>query len=156
MVDGLLKIIKGLDDVGIFASMKIKRIAKALNPLFDALSKYVDIIGIPDRKTQEIDMPSAYYRTQLPRIAISHNPDVYYDIIDRTSMIFAGHTHGGQFVLPFMRPLFVPSKYGAKFASGLITPERNQMIISKGLGTSILPVRLNCKPEIVIVDFVAR
>ena len=45
MVDGLLKIIKGLDDVGIFASMKIKRIAKALNPLFDALSKYVDIIG---------------------------------------------------------------------------------------------------------------
>lgn len=45
MVDGLLKIVKGLDDVGIFASMKIKRIAKALNPLFDSLSKYVDIIG---------------------------------------------------------------------------------------------------------------
>lgn len=45
MVDGLLKIVKGLDDVGIFASMKIKRIAKALNPLFESLSKYVDIIG---------------------------------------------------------------------------------------------------------------
>jgi hypothetical protein len=45
MVDGLLKIITGLDDVGIFASIKVKRIAKALNPLFDSLSKYVDIIG---------------------------------------------------------------------------------------------------------------
>ena len=119
-------------------------------------NRYVDIIGLADLSTRSIDVASAFKRTAVPRLVISHNPDVYYDIIDRANMIFAGHTHGGQFILPFMRPLFVPSKYGAKFASGLMTPEKNQMIISKGLGTSILPIRLNCKPEIIIVDFVAR
>ena len=69
-------------------------------------------------------------------------------------MIFAGHTHGGQFIIPYLKPLFIPSKYGAEFAFGLVKPSDNQMIISKGLGTSILPIRINCKPEIVIVDFI--
>ncbi len=119
-------------------------------------NRYVDIIGFADLSTRNSDVASSFKKTRSPRLIITHNPDVYYDIIDNVNMIFAGHTHGGQFVLPFMRPLFVPSKYGAKFASGLITPERNQMIISKGLGTSILPIRLNCKPEIIIVDFIAQ
>ena len=119
-------------------------------------NRYIDIIGLADLTTKNVDIANSFIRTNTPRLVISHNPDVYYDIINRVNMIFAGHTHGGQFILPFMRPLFVPSKYGAKFASGLITPEKNQMIISKGLGTSVLPLRLNCKPEIIIVDFVAN
>jgi len=52
--------------------------------------------------------------------------------------------------------LVVPSKYGSEFASGEIKNTINTMIISKGLGTSILPVRLNCKPEITIIDFVPK
>ena len=74
--------------------------------------------------------------------------------MDETNLILAGHTHGGQFILPFSPPLFVGSKFGAEFASGLISKTQNKMIISKGLGMSGLPLRLNCKPEIVIVDFI--
>ena len=66
----------------------------------------------------------------------------------------AGHTHGGQFVFPFTPPLFVPSKFGSEFASGLITSSKNKMIISKGIGTTGIPLRFNCKPEIVVVDFI--
>ena len=119
-------------------------------------NRYIDIIGLADYTMKSVDTAKAFKKTLAPRLVITHNPDTYYDIANQTNMIFAGHTHGGQFVIPYMRPLFVPSKYGAKFASGLVENERNKIIISKGLGTSILPIRLNCKPEIIIIDFVAR
>ena len=116
--------------------------------------RYVDIVGLADLNTRSVNIAKAFKKTAIPRIVISHNPDVYYDIIDDVSLILAGHTHGGQFVIPFTKPLFVPSKYGSRFASGLVKPTNNTMIISKGLGTSILPIRFNCKPEVVIIDFV--
>lgn len=119
-----------------------------------AKRKYVDIIGLADLKTRKPDIEKAFRRTIKPRIVITHNPDIYYDIMEDASLILAGHTHGGQFVLPFSPPLFVPSKFGSQFASGLIDTTNNKMIISKGLGTSILPVRFNCKPEIVVIDFI--
>ncbi len=116
--------------------------------------RYVDIVGLADITTRGIDLERAFYRTMRPRILITHNPDVYYNVMEDVDLILAGHTHGGQFILPFTPPLFVPSKFGVEFASGLINTRKNKMIISKGIGTSVLPVRLNCKPEIVIVDFV--
>lgn len=116
--------------------------------------RYVDIVGLADYTTRTPKVGQALKKTMEPRIIITHNPDVYYDIVDKVSLILAGHTHGGQFVIPFAKPIFVPSKYGSEFASGLIKKTVNKMIISKGLGTSILPIRLNCKPEITIIDFV--
>ncbi|MBR2069731.1 MAG: metallophosphoesterase [Candidatus Gastranaerophilales bacterium] len=116
--------------------------------------KYVDIVGIADITTRQPDLNLAMYKTKKPRIVITHNPDIYYDIIDDVSLILAGHTHGGQFIFPLTPPLFVPSKFGSEFASGLIKSAHNKMIISKGIGTTGFPIRLNCKPEIVVVDFI--
>ena len=116
--------------------------------------KYVDIIGISDLHSKPLEIEKAFKRTNLPRIVITHNPDIYYSIMDEVTLILAGHTHGGQFVLPFTPPLFVPSKFGAQFASGMVQPNSNKMIISKGIGTGKIPLRLNCKPEIVVVEFV--
>lgn len=117
-------------------------------------NRYVDIIGIADATTQQPNIAQAMRRTAKPRIIITHNPDVYFDIIDDVNLILAGHTHGGQFVIPFAKPIFVPSKYGSKLASGLIRETKNKMIVSKGLGTTGIPMRLNCKPEVTIIDFV--
>ena len=119
-------------------------------------NRYIDIIGLADYNSREVNIGSSFRRTNMPRFVLTHNPDVYYDIADNASLIFAGHTHGGQFVIPFLRPLFVPSKYGAEFASGMTKSNKNQMVISRGLGTSIIPFRFNCKPEIVIIDFVRK
>ncbi len=118
--------------------------------------RYLDIIGLEDLTTRQPNVERAFARTRTPRIVLTHNPDIYYDIMEEVSLILAGHTHGGQFIIPFTPPLFVPSKFGSEFASGLITNTHNKMIITKGLGTSVLPVRLNCKPEIVVVDFVKK
>ena len=118
--------------------------------------RYLDIIGLEDLKTRQPNVERAFYGTRKPRIVLTHNPDIYYDIMEEVSLILAGYTHGGQFILPFTPPLFVPSKFGSEFASGLILNTHNKMIITRGLGTSVLPVRLNCKPEIVVVDFVKK
>lgn len=117
--------------------------------------KYFDIIGIGDITTNP-DVPSAFNRTMDRRIVFTHNPDVYYSILDDADLILAGHTMGGQFILPFTPPLFVPSKYGAQFAGGYTKQNKNIMIISRGLGTGMLPVRFRCKPEILIVEFVKK
>jgi len=115
---------------------------------------YIDVIGIADLTTRQPNIDKALSRTRKPRIVLTHNPDVYYDIMDEVSLILAGHTHGGQFVIPFMKPLFIQSKFGAEFASGIITTNHNKMIISKGIGTTGFPVRFNCAPEIIVVDFI--
>ena len=116
--------------------------------------RYVDIIGVSDLHSKPLEIEKAFRRTALPRIVITHNPDIYYNIMDDVTLILAGHTHGGQFILPFTPPLFVPSKFGAQFAGGLVQPNSNKMIISRGIGTTGLPLRLNCKPEIVVIEFV--
>ena len=118
--------------------------------------RYLDIVGLEDLTTRQPNIERALMGTRKPRIVLTHNPDVYYDIMEEVSLILAGHTHGGQFILPFTPPLFVPSKFGSEFASGLISNTHNKMIITRGLGTSVLPVRLNCKPEIVVIDFVKK
>ena len=116
-------------------------------------NRRVDIIGIADIKTKQPDTGMALRGSKKPRIVVTHNPDIYYDILDDVSLILAGHTHGGQFILPFTQPLYVPSKFGAEFASGLIQKGKNKMIVTTGVGTSRIPVRFNCRPEIVVVEF---
>ena len=70
---------------------------------------------------------------------------------ERVVLTLAGHTHGGQIVLPFVPPLWAPSEYGARFAYGHIVEEGRHMIVSGGLGCSNVPLRLGVPPEIVRV-----
>ena len=69
----------------------------------------------------------------------------------RVALTLAGHTHGGQIRLPLIWPAFVPSKYGARFAYGHVVENDRHLIVSGGLGTSIIPARLGVPPEIVHV-----
>lgn len=131
------------------------RVLENTNMRIISKNRYIDIIGLSDATTKQVNISQAFRRTGTPRIVLTHNPDVYYDIIENTNLILAGHTHGGQFVIPFTKPVFVSSKYGSKLASGLVKETRNKMIVSKGLGMTGFPLRLNCKPEITIIDFVS-
>ena len=62
-----------------------------------------------------------------------------------------GHTHGGQVRLFGYSPM-VPSRFGNRFAYGHIVENNRHLIVSGGLGCSILPVRMGVPPEIVLVD----
>lgn len=143
----------GSDYIKAFYSSRITPLENMKMPVA-AKGKYFDIIGITDVDTKRANIANAFAMTKMPRLVFTHNPDIYYDIMDDAALILAGHTHGGQFVFPLTPPLFVPSKYGSDFASGLINPRQNKMIVSKGIGVDTIPIRFNCKPEIVIVEFV--
>ena len=99
------------------------------------------------------DVEKALKNTSSPRILLTHSPDIYYDVKDDVDLIFAGHTHGGQVYIPFFGAITVPSQYGPKFAERVIKETQNTMIITKGIGTSIMPVRFCSVPEIVVVEF---
>lgn len=110
------------------------------------------VAGVDDLQTGLPDINTALAETESPRILLSHTPDIYYDVKDDVDLILAGHVHGGQVRLPFYGALLVPSKYGNKFACGEFNETKNRMIVTKGLGTSILGVRFNAVPEIVILE----
>lgn len=88
---------------------------------------------------------------QVPIIAFTHNPDVFPEIPARVAITIAGHTHGGQVLIPFIGRPVVPSRYGERFAAGHIVEGGRHMFVSTGLGTSILPVRFRVPPEISIL-----
>ncbi|MGL4325060.1 MAG: metallophosphoesterase [Beijerinckiaceae bacterium] len=99
------------------------------------------------------DVPGmmAKITTDDPVISLIHEPDAFARMPERISLTLAGHTHGGQVRL-FGRSFVVPSRYGRRYDYGHIVEENRHLIVSGGLGCSILPVRFGMPPEIVVVD----
>ncbi len=89
--------------------------------------------------------------TDDPVILMVHEPDIFPKVPKRVALTLAGHTHGGQIKFPMMQPMWVPSAYGPRFAYGHIVEDDRHMIVSGGLGTSKVPLRLGVPPEILRV-----
>ena len=89
-----------------------------------------------------------------PVILLAHEPDIFPRVPSRVSLTLSGHTHGGQVRMFGYSPM-VPSRYGNRFAYGHIVEDDRHLVVSGGLGCSILPVRIGVPPEIVMVDVAA-
>ena len=84
-------------------------------------------------------------------VLLCHNPDYVEDLADpRVGLVLSGHTHGGQILLPFVRPQ-VPSRFGAKYLKGLIQGPVAQVYVSRGLGVVTVPFRFRSRPEIALL-----
>lgn len=87
------------------------------------------------------------------KILLSHRPeffDVYskYDI----GLVLSGHAHGGQFRLPFIGGLFAPGQgFFPKYTSGIFEQNGTNMIVSRGIGKSSMPFRINNRPELIVI-----
>src|SRR5262249_30994997 len=82
-------------------------------------------------------------------LLLSHNPDYVETLRDRrVGLVLSGHMHGGQIVVPGLGYHRLPSKYGTQYLQGLIRPPYPQVYVSRGLGTTGLPFRFRCRPEI--------
>ncbi|MBQ9244818.1 metallophosphoesterase [bacterium] len=123
------------------------------NVIVNIGSENLYIAGVRDIQTGRPNIFKALANTGNPVIFLTHNPDIYTVIPNNVNLILAGHTHGGQVRLPFLGGIIVPSKYKNKYALGLIEEDNKKMLVTKGIGTSVLNVRFNCKPEIVVIDF---
>ena len=90
-----------------------------------------------------------------PVILLSHNPDqaeMYPD--ERVDLILSGHMHGGQVYLPVCGAPWVPSMYGQKYCSGLVQGPASPVFVSRGVGETGIPLRMNCPPEINLLTLV--
>ena len=111
------------------------------------------LAGLADCNMRRPDVRKALENTGNPVLIMTHSPDVFPQVPARAALTLAGHTHGGQVVLPGLGALIVPSVFGKKYEGGLIDENGKRLLVSRGLGTSLLPVRFNCRPEIVVVEF---
>lgn len=87
-------------------------------------------------------------------VLLSHSPEFFEIYASRhADLVLTGHVHGGQFRLPFFGGVYAPGQgFFPKYDAGLFTDCNTNMIISRGLGNSIFPFRLNNNPEIVIIS----
>lgn len=85
-------------------------------------------------------------------ILLCHRPEVFDAFIKNDiDLAFTGHTHGGQIRIPFIGSIFSPDQgLFPKYDVGLFTENGTTMIISRGLGNSSFPFRVDCPPEIVV------
>jgi predicted MPP superfamily phosphohydrolase len=86
------------------------------------------------------------------KILVGHSPDPYARLPDDISLMLAGHTHCGQIVLPLIGALVTGSKYGRLYMCGVIERPANRLIVSAGLGTSRVPLRLGAPPDIWLIS----
>lgn len=87
------------------------------------------------------------------KILLSHRPELF-DIYAGSSvdLVFSGHAHGGQVRLPFIGGLIAPDQgLFPKLTEGMHTSGHTSMVISRGLGNSIIPLRLFNRPELIVV-----
>jgi hypothetical protein len=75
------------------------------------------------------------------------------DKLSDVDLILAGHTHGGQIRIPFYGPFFTMTSMDKKYAAGLHRFDKSLLYVSRGIGTSVLPMRLFCPPEITVFTF---
>ena len=111
------------------------------------------IAGAADYTMRVPDLNKSLENARTPVLLVTHSPDIFSEVPPEVMLTLAGHTHGGQVALPFIGPLLVPSDFGRRYAGGMIEENGKKMIVGRGLGTSLLPLRFNCPPEIVVIDF---
>jgi len=93
---------------------------------------------------------------ESPAILLAHEPFIFHRAPDRIALTLSGHTHGGQINLPWIRHALAPRMgEGGKYIYGLYASGDKRLIVSGGLGTSFVPVRVLRPPEVVVLDVAA-
>ncbi len=85
-------------------------------------------------------------------VLLSHRPELFNMYEEQgLDLVFTGHTHGGQMRIPFVGGIIAPNQgFFPKYDGGLFTENNTTMIVSRGIGNSIIPIRINNRPEIVV------
>ena len=83
-------------------------------------------------------------------IAAFHLPVFFEKVAEYVPLALAGHTHGGQVRVPFIAASQLPRGSG-RYVGGWYTERESRMYVSRGIGTSVLPIRFRCAPELPII-----
>ena len=95
-----------------------------------------------------------YVNQDVFTVLLSHRPeliDVYSEM--GVDLVLAGHAHGGQVRLPIAGGVIAPNQgFFPAYDAGLFTSGNTNMIVSRGVGNSLMPLRVNNRPEVVIIE----
>lgn len=105
-----------------------------------------DFGGDPARTLEDLAAGEGY------TILLSHRPELFELYVrSGVDLVFAGHAHGGQVRIPFVGGLIAPHQgWFPEYDSGLYEQGGTAMLVSRGVGNSIIPLRINNRPEIVV------
>jgi predicted MPP superfamily phosphohydrolase len=114
------------------------------------------VAGLADPFGRRPDVAAALENVpaEAPVIALTHRPDLFPRIPTRVALTLAGHTHGGQIGLPWVRGRVAPSRYGDRYTGGVVEEGGRPMYVSRGIGTAWLPMRFRAAPEVAVLTLV--
>lgn len=131
-------------------------------------NSYIQIAGLddPDFTDRDTVVQESILRTKLQQmnltddycVLLSHRPETFHAYVsENIDLVLSGHAHGGQFRIPFVGGVVAPNQgLFPQFDAGTYAENNTTMIVSRGIGNSIIPVRFNNRPEIVIVELVCE
>lgn len=110
----------------------------------------ITVGGLEDAYTGHDDLKRTLAQMRAhggPSVLLSHSPDPFPDVPTNVGLMLAGHTHCGQISLPLIGPVATMSRYGKRYACGVIRENGKILVVGAGLGTSVLPLRLGAVPD---------
>lgn len=117
-----------------------------------ALRPDVWIAGLDDPRSGNPNVAAALAGAPADayKILLFHSPAYFGHVEGRVNLVLAGHTHGGQVRVPGLKPFWLPGG-SWPYVEGWYEGKGSKMYVSRGLGTSMLPIRFLCRPEVSFV-----
>ena len=86
-------------------------------------------------------------------VLLSHRPELMETYaMQGANLVLSGHTHGGQFRLPFVGGLIAPHQgFFPRYDAGMFSEGDTTMLVSRGIGNSLFPFRFNNRPEVLLI-----
>lgn len=121
------------------------------------LNEYASSLQIKNAPVGKIDLPAGSHKE--PKILLTHHPKFFEKYLandeTRPDLVLTGHAHGGQVILPLFGGVFAPGEgFNPTYDFGMFASDQypdSRMIVTRGIGNSTFPLRINNRPEIVTI-----
>lgn len=116
------------------------------------------LVGLDDKTLADGTLEALLSDEKELTVVLAHEPQYLARYAGTgVDLVLSGHAHGGQFRLPFVGGIVAPDQgFLPEYTAGEYYMNGTEMIVSRGLGNSVIPVRLFNYPEIVCVDLVGK
>lgn len=147
----LEKLERGLEEAGVTV-LRNQAVTLSRN------SESISLMGIDDPTSTDLPVTDRIKGLKDENAAftllLSHRPELFNTYCQNdVDLVLSGHAHGGQFRLPLIGGIAAPDQgLFPRYDSGLYTSENTNMVVSRGIGNSIFPFRLNNRPEVVLIE----
>ena len=119
------------------------------DPSFHGIYKPENIEKLADTQLTQL-----YTNKDAFTVMLFHRPSYFEVYADHgVDLVLSGHMHGGQFRLPFLGGLYTPSHgFFPDYDGGIYTQDDTTMLVSRGIGNSVVPIRFNNRPEVILIE----